>query len=131
RLERAVDRREAREREVERAFGQRPEILVSAGERQRPGVFELLDAPDLRQAIGVRPRRRAMAADRGMNVEQGAVGVEYEDRHGCPPVCHTFARVLVGEPAPTLGSSPRPAFAGTRYGAGTLNSVSNERPRRS
>src|ERR1051326_9552639 len=41
----AVDRGKACERKVERAFGQRPEILVSAGERQRPGVFELLGAP--------------------------------------------------------------------------------------
>ena len=42
RPQRAVDRRHPRERVIERALGQRPEIDVAAGKRQRPGVFELL-----------------------------------------------------------------------------------------
>ena len=83
RAQRPVDRGEARERVIERALGQRPEVDVVPGGREHPGIFELLGAPDLGEAIGFRPGRRAMARNRGVHVEQRSVGVEHEgaDRH--------------------------------------------------
>jgi hypothetical protein len=69
---------------VERTLGQRPEIPVVAGGRQHPGVFELLRAPDFREAVRVRSGRRAVARDCGVDVEQRAVGIKREGayRHG-------------------------------------------------
>src|SRR3954467_43835 len=52
------------------------------GSREHPGVFELLGAPDLRKAISLGPCRIAVAPNRGMNVEQRAVGVEHEGADG-------------------------------------------------
>jgi uncharacterized membrane protein (UPF0127 family) len=46
--------------------GQRPEVDIAAGERQRPGIFELLGAPGFGEAVGIGTRRGAMAPDRGM-----------------------------------------------------------------
>src|SRR5262249_14395447 len=81
--ERTIDRRKTREGEVERALRQRPEIYVAAGERQRPGVFELLAAPDFGETVGVGACRGAMPADGGVHVEQRPIGVEDESaRHG-------------------------------------------------
>jgi hypothetical protein len=75
--QRLVHGRHAREAEVERGRRQRPEILVPAGQRVRPGVFELLGAPERGECIGVRPYRIAVPADCSVDVEQGAVGVEH------------------------------------------------------
>src|SRR5215831_6678494 len=83
RLERLVDRRKAREGQIERAFGQRPEIEIAARKRQRPGIFELLGPPDLGETLGVGTRGRAIAADGGMHVEKRAIGIEDESAwHG-------------------------------------------------
>ena len=74
--QRAVDRRHASERIVQRALGQGPEIDVVPGKRQCPGVFELLAPPDLRKSVGVGTSLRPMARDCGVDVEQRPVGIE-------------------------------------------------------
>jgi hypothetical protein len=42
----------------------------------QPAVFQLLLAPDLRQAVGLGADLGLQRADRGVHVEQRAVGVE-------------------------------------------------------
>jgi hypothetical protein len=85
-VQRPVDGGNAREGEIQRPLGKRPEIQVAAGERQRPGIFELFAAPDLGEALRIGAGRGAMAGDGGVHVEQGSVGVEDESaRHGSPP----------------------------------------------
>ena len=75
--ERAVDRRKAFEAVIQRPLGERPELDVTAGQRMGPGVFDLLDPPHFGEAVGIRSGRRAVAGDRGIEVEQRAVGVEH------------------------------------------------------
>jgi hypothetical protein len=86
RPQRPVDGGNAREGEIQRPLGERPEIQVATRQRQRPGIFELFAAPDLGEALRIGTGRGAMAADSGVHVEQGSVGVEDESaRHGGPP----------------------------------------------
>ena len=61
--QRTVHRRHALEGVVERLLGDGPEIGVAARERQRPGVFELLGAPDVREAVRIRARGIAVAGE--------------------------------------------------------------------
>jgi hypothetical protein len=42
-----------------------------------PGVFDLLLPPEFREQRSIGPRRRVMAADGGVKIEQRAVGVEH------------------------------------------------------
>src|SRR5205807_2468815 len=82
-LERLVDGRKAREGQIERAFRQRPEIEIAAGESQRPAIFELLGTPELGETIGIGPGGRPIPADGGMHVEKRAIGIEDESAwHG-------------------------------------------------
>jgi hypothetical protein len=68
-LERFWHRRHPRQRVIERALGQCPEIHIVAGERQRPGVFKLFRAPQVGHAVGVGSGSLAKPADRCMHVE--------------------------------------------------------------
>src|SRR6266404_8160852 len=82
-LERLIDGRKTREGQIERAFRQRPEIEIAAGERQRPAIFELLGTPELGETIGIGPGGRPIPADGGMHVEKRAIGIEDESAwHG-------------------------------------------------
>src|SRR5437660_5103455 len=63
RAQRTIDGRTTRQRMVERAFGQGPEIDVMPRSRQHPGIFELLGAPDFGQPIRVRSGHIAMTRD--------------------------------------------------------------------
>src|SRR5579885_3392027 len=91
RLERGRNRGHPREGEVKRALGQGPEVEVMAGERQRPGVFELFGAPDLRHAACLRSGFSMAAADRRVNIEKRAIGVEHDD--GCHGVLPCWPRL--------------------------------------
>src|SRR5262249_11127341 len=84
-LQRLVDRPNAGEREVKRALGQRPEVDIPSRERERPGIFELLGAPDLGQTIGLRTGSLAIARDRRVHIEKRAIGIEYKDGHQRAP----------------------------------------------
>ena len=63
--------------EVERVFRERPKVAMRGHQRARPGIFELLRAPDFREPVGLGAHQRAVAGDRRMHVEQRAIGVEY------------------------------------------------------
>src|SRR5216684_3788433 len=77
-LERMAVRRQPGECVIERLLGQRPEVEVTIRQRERPAVFELLGAPQLRQTIGIGPDLVAVARDGSVHVEQRAVSVEHE-----------------------------------------------------
>src|SRR5690606_4685150 len=65
-------------------FGELPEIAVAAHQRAHPRIFQLLGTPDVGQPLTLRPEPRRMAPHGGVDVEEGAVGVEYVSRmsHG-------------------------------------------------
>ena len=98
-----VDRRAAREGIVEGPLGEEPERLVAPGEREDPGVFELLRPPDLRQPRRFRPDRR-MARDGRVHVEEGAVGIE-ENRSGATQDRDRGASGTGRRPDPRIGSA--------------------------
>jgi hypothetical protein len=147
RLEPRVHGRHARERKIERALGQGPEIDVTSGKRQRPGIFQLFRSPDFRKAIGVRTGGGAMARDRGVHVEQRAIGIEHENRHdgllgrgrarlgvdrARRITGHWFgslahARTIAGSIVPEDGVGLPPM----RQGAGSVSRLVIERPRMS
>ena len=104
--QRAVDRRHAIESVVQRPLGQRPEIGVVAGERQGPGIFELLQPPDFGEAVGVGAGRGAMPRDRGMDVEQGAIGIEHVDT-GATHGLISIGLISIAVIAPMLLIDPR------------------------
>lgn len=64
------------QRVIERPFRQCPESRVPATQREHPGILELLLTPRVRQRLRVGPDRAGMALHGGMDIEQGAVGVE-------------------------------------------------------
>src|SRR5262249_10576568 len=91
--------------EIERALGQRPERLVLSGKRRGPGVFELLGPPQIGEPVGVRPRCRAVAADRGVHVGPGAVGVEHTGHRGVPPPPLMSLPARAGVSSPSVRNS--------------------------
>ncbi len=72
---------EARHREIQRAFGQRPEIGAAAAPHrgQNPAVFELLLPPQGGEFLRLVAQRRAGANHCGVNIEESAIGVKHED----------------------------------------------------
>src|SRR5262249_4381050 len=96
--------------EAERGFRPRPEILVTAHQRAKPGVLELLLAPERREGLrilGDRPTR----LDDGVDVEERPVGVE-ED--GARPGHRRTRRGggIQWSPAPRSGAAGRGREAG-------------------
>jgi hypothetical protein len=81
-LEPCIHRRNPSKRKIQCLLGQHPEIEVATRKRQRPGVFELLGAPDFRHSVRVGPHGGAVARDRGVDIKQRSVRVEHEDWHG-------------------------------------------------
>ena len=65
------------ERIVERIAGHLPEIGMAAHQRPQPGVLQLLAAPQLGQSIGPLAELGTQTCDRGVHVEQRAVGIEH------------------------------------------------------
>ena len=115
--QRAADRRHAIESIVQRPLGQRPEIGVVAGERQGPGIFELLCPPDFRKAFRVGAGRGAMPRDRGMDVEQGAIGVEHVDTGGTHGLI-SIGQISIAAITPIVDRSPAPSAASRSNGRG-------------
>ena len=54
-------------------------VVRGAGERADPRVFELLVTPVQRQPPPVRPDAGGVPRHRGVDIEQGAIGVEHRD----------------------------------------------------
>jgi hypothetical protein len=71
--------------------GDRGEILVASHQRAQPGVFELLDAPDLRDDPAIARKRILGDLSNRLDVVQRPVGVEHDgfdaQRTGPPDRC--------------------------------------------
>src|SRR5437773_2720389 len=82
---------QASQRVGQRVLRDDREVLIAAHQRAQPGVFELLDAPDLRDDLAVAGKRRFGDSRHRLNVVQRAIGVEYDgfDAHllcSFPPI---------------------------------------------
>src|ERR1700704_3357578 len=75
---------QASERVGQRVARYDRKILVAPHQRTQPGIFELLDTPDLGDDIAVTGKRRLGNGGDRLNVVQRAIGIEHNgfDGHG-------------------------------------------------
>src|SRR5882757_5061551 len=82
---------EAAQRVGQRLPRHHGKILVTPHQRTQPGIFELLDAPDLRDDLAMAGKRLFRDGGDGLNVVERAIGIEHDgfDSHltcSLPPI---------------------------------------------